>query len=213
MSQAQIVTDFASHIARARRSPVDAAMPLLLLGPSVRLGQAPDEMLVLTPSNRVTRPDDPFHRIVTPALIDPRDGFAVSDDLHRLAEAEQDGRDAAHVLADLEPEIAALASDLFHAAAAPAPLRLIDPLDDGAATRRHVPEGTLSRLRDAVAAARRPSSRAAPLLLGPEMRVPSAAVDESEIRRLVLDVVRRELAGELGARIAREVGDRLREGR
>jgi hypothetical protein len=191
-------------------------MPLLLLGPSVRLARARDEMLVLTPSNRVTEPDDPFRRIVAPARIDALDGFGASEEIDGLAEAEQDGRDAAHLLSEPDPRVAALTSDLLGGLDGVfTPLEFGPPPDERArpllltspVAGGRVPAETVGRLRRAVAAARRLPALAtsdAPLLLTREMRVGPARPD-AEMRRMLTEIVREELAGAWGRRIAADI--------
>lgn len=195
MAQARIVTEFPSPTRPARGSAADTAMPLLLLGPSVRMGRARDEMLVLTPSNRVTEPDDPFRRIAPAEPID----LSATTEIDRLAEAEQDGRDAAHLFSDLDPEIAALASDLLGGVEG-----IFSPL-----TIAEEPMAGPLLLTSAMRTEGKAAGKG-PLLLGPEMRAPRAAeqrVDEAAIRRMLTEIVRQELAGAFGQRLARDVRD------
>lgn len=168
--------------------------------------------LVLSDSHRVTEPEDPFQMIRT------------------LAQEERDGRDAEHLTDALPEEVTAIVTDLTDAASGkPAWTR-----DDGSEAPRHgatgedagaaqgpvvsqVPEGYTEDAdydADAVDAAgddipfhhqvskTDEMDRAAPRDLSD---LSTSMSGDDALRDLISEIVRQELAGDLGERITRNV--------
>lgn len=169
--------------------------------------------LVLDAAQRVTEPEDPFQMIRT------------------LAQEERDGRDAEHFTDAVSEEVAGITRDLTEAfahqamttvapeAAQPGPAEADESMaGDRAATEPEEEADPLAGFADdyaedtdyeAAAPAQTPDDAAtaadAPARSGGLGDIAARAPGDEALRDLIAEIVRQELAGELGERITRNV--------
>ena len=185
-----------------------------------RTGPAPDPesspvvpALILEPAARVTEPEDPFQTIHTlPAAPldhgpkgsseDPA-GADLPQDVAALALQEQDVRDAEHFLTSPDTDLADFVTDL---GTSPSSAFLESWIGGPTTPASVVPMP--GYVENAAAMPLRPDAPESP---GAETGLadlsPSgpSPVDDEALREMIAQVVREELAGELGERITRNV--------
>ncbi|MEM7643851.1 MAG: hypothetical protein AAF366_15165 [Pseudomonadota bacterium] len=269
MAQTNDIEDVLSSIRRLVSSDPESSS-----SPGGRDRSSVAAALLLEPANRVTEPEDPFQTIqaldgseaeapvaeevadedgsseAKSASLDSTDIWLGSaDEMVGLAQEERDGRDAAHVLAELDTDTAAITTDLTEdqgdplvwpapAPAPPAPESYLEDTDyvaeagagteevdeppiasepateieTGAMHARDEERGGDVPVAEDVADAPAPAAEAGSdgadidlADLGETSDKDVISLDDEGFRDLIADIVRQELAGELGERITRNV--------